>query len=113
MCIFTSLYLKTTNPQLTSKEFFSPLLIIEMLLSVLFHTALYTGFFNLVNYIYYGRLLSLTINKRMIISLIIIMIVGFYGRFLHVKDVYKAYNYNMEKTRKHLDTLYIGWIFVS
>jgi hypothetical protein len=41
------------------------------------------------------------------------MVFGFIGRFYHVKDVYHAYNENMEKTREYLDKLYITWIFIS
>jgi hypothetical protein len=41
------------------------------------------------------------------------MFTGFFARFLHVKEVYKSYGYDLEKTRNHLDKLYIGWIFIS
>jgi hypothetical protein len=41
------------------------------------------------------------------------MFFGFFARFFHVKEVYRAYHKNMEKTRTHLDKLYIGWIFIS
>jgi len=41
------------------------------------------------------------------------MFFGFFARFLHVKEIYRAYDSNLEKTRNHLDRLYIGWIFIS
>jgi hypothetical protein len=41
------------------------------------------------------------------------MFFGFFARFLHVKEVYRAYGNDMEKTREHVDKLYIGWIFIS
>jgi hypothetical protein len=41
------------------------------------------------------------------------MFFGFIGRFIHVKDIYKGYNENMEKTREYIDKHYISWIFIS
>jgi hypothetical protein len=41
------------------------------------------------------------------------MVFGFVARFLHVKDIYKAYNNDLDKTRSHLDKLFISWIFIS
>jgi hypothetical protein len=46
-------------------------------------------------------------------SLFVIMAFGFLARFFHVKDIYKAYDNDLEKTRSHLDKLYIGWVFIS
>jgi uncharacterized protein YneF (UPF0154 family) len=57
--------------------------------------------------------LTNAVNMRLLISLLLIMFFGFLGRFLHVKEVYKAYGGNMRLTREHLDKLYIGWIFIS
>jgi len=107
--MFTDLYLKTTNPKLTLSEF----LRIHILFSVVFHTIIYTLFFNLFHYIFFGKALSKIINIRIVVSLLIIMYTGFWGRFLHVKEIYKAYNYDLEKTRQHLDKLYVTWIFIS
>ena len=107
--MFTDLYLKTTNPKLTFGEF----LRINILSSVVFHTIIYTLFFNLFHYIFFGKALSKIINIRIVVSLLIIMYTGFWGRFLHVKEIYKAYNYDLEKTRQHLDKLYVTWIFIS
>lgn len=110
--MFTKLYLDTTNPRLTFSDFAGPLLF-PMIISILLHTVLYTLFCNMVSWIFFGIILSNKINKRLIFSLLFIMIFGFFGRFIHVKDVYNAYNGNMEKTRNHLDKLYISWIFIS
>lgn len=41
------------------------------------------------------------------------MFFGFFARFFHVKDIFKAYNGDIERTRNHLDKLYISWIFIS
>jgi hypothetical protein len=111
--MFTKLYLQTTNPKLPFGALFRPNILFYIIISVIFHTIVYTGFFNLASYIFFGKLLSKTINIRLIVSLLIIMFLGFFGRFLHVKEIYKAYNYNIEKTRQHLDNLYISWIFIS
>jgi hypothetical protein len=115
-CIYimlTDLYLQTTNPKLSFKQFLSPQILTGIFFSVIFHTIIYTAFFNLGSYIFYGKRLVNEVNVRLVIALLIIMFFGFFARFLHVKEIYKAYNYNIERTRNHLDKLYIGWIFVS
>jgi hypothetical protein len=111
--MFTDLYLQTTNPKLPLSSMFSPNIFKNIIISDVFHTIIYVSFVNLVSYIFFGRILSHIINIRLIISLLVIMFLGFFARFYHVKEIYKAYNYNIEKTRNHLDRLYIGWIFIS
>jgi hypothetical protein len=111
--MFTKLYLETTNPKLPFTDLFKPTIFMNILLSVIFLTVLYEAFANLVSYIFFGKILSTPVNIRLLVFLLLIMFFGFFGRFFHVKEVYKAYHYNMAKTRQHLDTLYIGWIFIS
>ena len=111
--MFSSLYLQTTNPALKWQELIHPTLLLPILGSVLFHTAVYTVFLNLVSYIFLNRSLSRVVNFRLIGSLLILMFLGFFARWVHVKDVYKTYNGNMEKTRSHLDRHYITWMFIS
>jgi hypothetical protein len=111
--MFTKLYLETTNPKLNFYQLFLPTIFVPMLFSVLFHTIIYTLFCNMVSYIFFNKILSSEINKKLILSLILIMVFGFIARFIHVKDVYSAYNGDMVKTRNHLDKLYISWIFIS
>jgi len=111
--MFTELYLQTTNPKLPFSSLFSPHIFSNIISSVIFHTIIYAGFCNLISYIFYDKLLSKSINIRLVISLLLIMFFGFFARFLHVKEIYKAYNYNLEKTRNHLDNLYVGWVFIS
>jgi hypothetical protein len=110
--MFTKLYLSTTNPNLSLLEMISQNLV-PLLVSIIFHTIVYTLFVNIVYYIFFGKLLSMKINNRLFIILIIIMTFGYIARFYHVKDIYNAYNKDMVKTRNHLDKLYIGWIFVA
>jgi hypothetical protein len=110
--MFTKLYLSTTNPNLSLSEMISQNLV-PLLVSIIFHTIVYTLFVNIVYYIFFGKLLSMKINNRLFIILIIIMTFGYIARFYHVKDIYSAYNKDMVKTRNHLDKLYIGWIFVA
>jgi hypothetical protein len=107
--MFTELYLKTTNPELQLSELVS----VPLFFSVIFHTVLYCAFFNLVSYIFIGKILSVTVNSRLIPALLIIMFLGFFARFFHVKEIYNAYGKNLEKARNHMDKLYIGWIFIS
>jgi hypothetical protein len=110
--MFTKLYLDTTNPDLTLSQMLSqnstPILV-----SVLFHTIVYVLFINLAYSVFFGRLLSMKINSRLIFTLLIIMIFGYIARFYHVKDIYKAYNKDMSKVRTHLDQLFISWIFIA
>ena len=111
--MLTKLYLDTTNPKLQFHQLFQSPILVPMIVSILFHTIIYTLFFNLANFIFFGKVLSNIVNTRLVISLLFIMVFGFIGRFYHVKDVYHAYNENMEKTREYLDKLYITWIFIS
>jgi hypothetical protein len=110
--MFTDLYLNSTNPKINLNQFMN-LNIKNIIFSTIFHTIIYAGFCNLVSFIFFGKFLLNIINIRLIISLLIIMFSGFFARYLHVKEIYKAYNYNLDKTRNHLDRLYIGWIFIS
>lgn len=110
--MFTKLYLSSTNPNSTLSD-----IIYEnsysLIISILFHTILYVLFVHLVYYIFFGRRLSMTINNRLIVALLIIMTFGYIGRYYHVKDVYQAYDNDMTLTREHLDKLYISWIFIA
>jgi hypothetical protein len=111
--MFTKLYLETTDPKLSWNNFFSMKILSLVSISVIFHTILYTIFCNLVSYIFFGKLLSYKINVRLIVSLIVIMYCGYIGRFIHVKEVYKDYNYNFEKTREYLNNHYNSWVFIG
>lgn len=111
--MFTELYLDTTDPTLKFSQLFKSKILFPMIFSILFHTIIYSAFCNMVSYIFFNRVLSNQVNKRLIMFLIPIMIFGFIGRFFHVKEIYRAYNGDMKKTRNHLDRLYISWIFIS
>ena len=111
--MFTELYLQTTNPKYPFSTLFERSVFTGIILSVVFHTLVYTAFFNLASYIFTGRILTAPINMRMISALMIIMFFGFFARFLHVKEINRAYGGDIEKTRNHLDRLFIGWIFIS
>ena len=110
--MFTKLYLSTTDPKLILSEMISENSV-PLLVSILFHTIVYMLFFNVFYYTFFGKLLSMKINNRLFIILILIMTFGYIGRFYHVKEVYQAYNKDMVKTRNHLDKLYITWIFIA
>jgi hypothetical protein len=111
--MFTKLYLDTTNPKLPFSSLFEVTTLGPMIVSIFIHTIIYTLFFNIVSWIFIGKILSNIINIRLVSCLIPIMFFGFIGRFLHVKDIYKGYNGNMEKTREYTDKHYISWIFIS
>jgi len=111
--MFTKLYLHTTDPEIEFSQLFQPNIFFPIIISVLFHTIIYTLFFNLTSYIFLKKPLSILTNKKLVTCLIIIMFFGFFARFYHVKDIYEAYGKDMEKTRNHLDKLYISWVFIS
>ena len=110
--MFTELYLKTTDPNKSLSAYFRENLA-SILASVIFHTVIYVFTFNLASFIFLGRSLSSRVNTRLVLVLLFIMFFGYIGRFYHVKEIYKAYGYDKEKTRVHLDKLYIGWIFIG
>jgi len=111
--MFTKLYLETTNPKLTLSQLFSPKLLSMVVSSILFHTIIYLLFFNMICWIFLGKVLSNKINIRLACSLLLIMFFGFIGRLLHTKEIYEAYNEDMKKTRKYIDNHYISWVFIS
>jgi hypothetical protein len=111
--MFTKLYLDTTNPKLSLSSLFEVTTLGPMIVSILLHTIIYSLFCNMVSWVFYGKFLSNIINIRLVSFLIPVMFFGFIGRFIHVKDIYKGYNGNMEKTREYTDKHYISWIFIS
>ena len=109
--MFTQLYLSTTNPELPLSELtrYSG----AIFLSAVFHTLVYAAFANVVWFIFTGAILSNAVNQRLISFLIVVMVFGYLARFYHVKEIYQAYDKNMDLTRVHLDKLYIGWVFIG
>lgn len=110
--MFTELYVDTTNPKITLYDMFRENLG-SIFISVIFHTVIYSLTLNSASLIFFGKFLSTTINLRLFIVLLLIMFFGYIARYYHVKDIYRAYKGNIEKTREHCDRLYIGWIFIG
>jgi len=110
--MFTELYLHTTNPKSTLYDLFKENLG-SILVSVIFHTVIYSLTLNIASFIFFGHILSATVNMRLCMVLSLIMFFGYIARYYHVKDIYRAYRGNIEKTREHCDRLYIGWIFIG
>ena len=111
--MFTELYLRTTNPELSFEQVFSADILFKVMLAAVFHSIVYTAAFNVASLAFLGKPLGKNVNARLFVTLIIIMSFGYLARFFHVKDVYKAYQFDLDKTREHLDKLYIGWIFIA
>jgi hypothetical protein len=111
--MFTETYLLTTDPKKSLPDFFRGKLFFMILGSVVFHTIVYILFFNLVHYIFMGKLLSSFVNTRLFYAALIIMSLGYIARYYHVKDIYHSYNKNMTLTRNHCDKLFISWLFIS
>ena len=111
--MLTELYLKTTDPSSTFEQvFLSPKYFFLIIVSVLLHTFLYAGFFNLASWIFAGKLLSNPINFRLVSSLMIIMFCGYIARMVHVKDIYRAY-INEKDARKHVDAFFTTFVFLG
>ena len=111
--MLTELYLKTTDPSSTFQEvFLSPKFLFLILFSVLLHTFLYAAFFNLASWIFTGKLLSKTINFRLISSLMIIMFCGYIARMVHVRDIYSAYR-NLGDARNHVNAFFTSFVFLG
>lgn len=110
--MFTELYFKTTDPQMGFSVFVKENLR-GISLSILFHTFIYVLFFNLVSYIFFNKPLATKINVKLVISLFVIMILGYIARFYQVKDIYQRYANDLEKTRKHVDKAYVTWVFLG
>ena len=104
--MFTDLYVETTNPKLTLSEFLSARLLNKMATSVLFHTILYVVALNMVSYVF-GGTLSLDVNIRLSIFLVLVMSVGFVARFYRVKELYHYGG------KEYVDKAYITWYFLS
>jgi len=111
--MFTELYLRTTNPELSFEQVFSADILFKVMLVAVFHSIVYTAAFNVASLVFLGKPLGKTVNARLFVTLLIIMSFGYLARFFHVKDVYTAYQFDLDKTREHLDKLYIGWIFIA
>ena len=110
--MFTDVYLRTTDPTVTFSQMIRAS-IEGIVLSTLFHTLIYCIFANLASYVFLGAILSSTVQFRLAISLLLIMFFGYMARFFHVKEIFQAYHHDKEKTREHLDKLYISWIFIG
>ncbi len=111
--MFTKLYLYTTNPKVSWYKFFSKKVMLQIILSIIFHTIIYVLFCNLVSYIFFEKIIDNNTNKRLLISLLLLMFLGYIGRFYHVKQVYKDFNYDYNETKKYLDIHYNSWIFIG
>jgi hypothetical protein len=111
--MFTKLFLETTDPKLSWIKFFSMNIFFMIIISIVFHTILYTLFCNIVSYVFYGKMFSRNINIRLIISLLLIMFFGYIGRLWHVKEAYKDFNKNYDKTKYYVQQHYNSWIFIG
>jgi len=111
--MFTELYLRTTNPNFQLADFTRPDIVFPMSVSVVVHAVIYLIFINLGYYCFMNRFLSNRMNLRWFSVLTIIMILGYIGRVLHVKDIYTAYGTHREKAAKHVNQHYNSWIFIG
>ena len=111
--MFTELYLKTTNPEFRLVDFTKPDVLFPIIISAIVHAIVYLIFINLGYFIFMNRFLSNSMNLRVFSILILIIFVGYIGRVLHVKEIYKAYGHKHEKAMKHVNHHYNSWIFIG
>ena len=52
-------------------------------------------------------------NLRLVFILIIIMYLGYIGRFFHSKDIYSTMNNDDKLTRDFINQHYNSWIFLG
>lgn len=109
--MFTKLFLETTNPKTSWIAFMK--LIPIICLSILVNITIYTIFLNLASYVFVNKFFSKNINMRFVGVLIIIMILGYIGRFLHAKEAYKMFQYKESKTAEYMNTHYNSWVFLG
>ena len=105
-------FLKTTDPYTP----YSKVMTKEVVFSILFHlTAYFMAYFGLV------KLFKLPYKpKAMIIFLLVVMTLGFYGRLFRVKSMFETYKKMgmeakeaREKASDMLRTGYFTWYFLS
>jgi hypothetical protein len=111
--MFTKLYLLTTNPNLSMNQVIQHNVLLLVLFSVLFHTIVYATAVNWIYFIFNGKILNNVINVRLISSLIIIMIIGYISRIIHVKTIYNDFNHNNQKSTEFINQHYNSWIFIG
>jgi len=112
--MLTDLYLKTTDPSTTVTEIFtSPKWFGLLIFSVIFHTLLYAFFANLASWVFLGRWLSSPINRRLMVSLLAVMTLGYIGRMMHVREMYRAFHGDHAAGRQHVDAFFTSFIFLG
>lgn len=111
--MFTDVFLVTTDPTRTVSQIFSSQILLKIIFSIVFHTIIYVGFFNLASFIFLGSPLSQPVNRRLVIAALTIMTLGYLGRMYHVREIYRAYQGDAAKTREHVNKLFISWVFIG
>ena len=111
--MFTNVFLITTDPTLPVSSLLRFQVISQIVLSIVFHTIVYMGVVNTFSYVFFGRMLSSTINQRLLVALLLIMAVGYIARMVHVREIYRAYHQDETRSRDHINRLFISWVFIG
>lgn len=88
----TETYFQTTNPKRSIKSLFS----LQVLFSILLHTALYLLVILVVSRVF-NKTISGNIYKNLTIFFLTIMTMGYIGRLMRSQTIYKYY-----KTKQHM-----------
>jgi len=81
-----------------------------LVLSILFHTIVYSSFLNMVSFIFFGKILSTIVTIQLIIALLMILSFWYFDRYYHVKNIYTAYG---QYGKSEIDKFFISWFFVG
>ena len=115
MDFLSATYLKTTNPETNYRD----LLSWEVLFSVLLHLALYMFGVYIFCKIFQLKLKS-EIYANIFVFLVIVMVLGYFGRLMRVKSLYKAMLKNKDtketakkKTEETINAGYFRFYFLG
>ena len=86
MSYFDNIFLDTTDPYTS----YNRLIQVDILVSIIIHVMLYVGFIHLFCFVFKFQL-SDDIYKRIIRTLCILMILGYYGRLTRSKMLFNAF----------------------
>jgi hypothetical protein len=98
--MFTSVYLRTTDPRTSYVGLLAP----DVLWSVLWHSSAYTLLFAIVSGSVHGSL-------AVFFGLILVMSAGYFARLARSKDIHRVLP--RDRAQRLMDTAYFTWYFLG
>lgn len=113
--LITNVYFETTNP----KSSYNRIVSIDVLISIIFHVIFYVLIIFFISYLFNIKIPNKTYMK-IVIFLLVIMILGYFGRLSRVKSIYnyfisKGHNEkeSVELSMNILNTGYFTFYFLG